>query len=134
MVHFAERVHAAVKDRRRHVARQAPLELVQVARDQAEVARRAADAASLSKSQFLANMSHEIRTPLGAIMGFLICSKVRPIPPPISKKYISTIDRNSIQLLRLIDDILDLSKVEAASFRSSTSTFRSSTSWSIAPL
>lgn len=76
-------------------------------------AKQAAENANIAKSTFLANMSHEIRTPLGAIMGFadLIGS------PELSKEdmdmYLAVVKRNSQQLLRIIDDILDLSKVEA---------------------
>lgn len=79
-------------------------------------AKDKAEAANIAKSSFLANMSHEIRTPLGAIMGFaeLIAD------PKLSKEslvsYSSVIIRNSSQLLRIIDDILDLSKVEAGKF------------------
>ncbi len=79
----------------------------------AESARAQAEVASTSKSQFLANMSHEIRTPLGAIMGFLDLLKMSSNSPQDIKNYIDVIDRNSSHLLRLIDDILDLSKIEA---------------------
>jgi signal transduction histidine kinase len=72
-----------------------------------------ANAATESKSRFLANVSHEIRTPLGAIMGFLDLIKINVYDPDEILKYSAVIERNSSQLLRLIDDILDLSKVEA---------------------
>ncbi|MES2962610.1 MAG: response regulator [Bdellovibrionota bacterium] len=72
-----------------------------------------ADRANFAKTQFLANMSHEIRTPIGAIIGFIDLIKgAKPGSADISD-YAGVIDRNSQQLLRLIDDILDLSKVEA---------------------
>lgn len=87
-------------------------ELVQAKRF-AERAKLRAEDANSSKSQFLANMSHEIRTPLGAIMGFLELLKENANSPAEIENYISVISRNSIHLLRLIDDILDLSKVEA---------------------
>lgn len=77
------------------------------------LAKKLADAASETKSNFLANMSHEIRTPLGIILGF---SELL-IDPQTSvdekKKAISTIRRNGDQLSKIIDEILDLSKVEA---------------------
>lgn len=78
-----------------------------------EEAKSMAQEASQMKSQFLANMSHEIRTPLGAIMGFLELIKNNGASKEEIDEYISIIDRNSVQLMRLIDDILDLSKVEA---------------------
>lgn len=79
----------------------------------AEHAKAIALDASQSKSQFLANMSHEIRTPLGAITGFLDLMKSPSNSAEDLKEYIAVIERNSVQLMRVIDDILDLSKVEA---------------------
>ncbi len=76
-------------------------------------ARTAAERANSAKSQFLANMSHEIRTPLGAIIGFSELIKERGLEQNQTSEFISVIERNSAQLLRIIDDILDLSKVEA---------------------
>jgi PAS domain S-box-containing protein len=76
-------------------------------------AREAADNANSAKSAFLANMSHEIRSPLGAIMGFVGLLKDEQISPVETQEYLGVIERNSHQLLRIIDDILDLSKVEA---------------------
>ena len=81
-------------------------EALRASREQAENASRA-------KTQFLANMSHEIRTPVGAIIGFTDLLKSPSTKPDEAEKYIEVVDRNSHQLLRLIDDILDLSKVEA---------------------
>lgn len=76
-------------------------------------ARDAAEQANRAKSVFLVNMSHEIRTPLGAIMGFTELLQ----NPKLQKKdllnYTAVIARNSQHLLRLVDEILDLSKVEA---------------------
>jgi len=72
-----------------------------------------AERASLAKSQFLANMSHEIRTPIGAIIGFIDLIKMSKEGEFNFSEYMRIIDRNSQHLLRLIDDILDLSKVEA---------------------
>src|SRR5690606_20537104 len=72
-----------------------------------------AEKANYSKTQFLANMSHEIRTPIGAIMGFIDIMKQTSTADDENFRYMGIIERNSHQLLRLIDDILDLSKVEA---------------------
>lgn len=76
-------------------------------------AKEEAERANQLKSTFLANMSHEIRTPIGAILGFLDLMKQPSTSPSDMMNFIATIDRNGHQLLRLIDDILDLSKVEA---------------------
>jgi signal transduction histidine kinase/BarA-like signal transduction histidine kinase len=78
-----------------------------------EQLRVEANAANLAKSQFLANMSHEIRTPLAAVMGFaeLIANGVASEEE--RKECAAAVKRNSHLLMRLIDDILDLSKIEA---------------------
>lgn len=69
--------------------------------------------ASTAKSSFLANMSHEIRTPLGAIVGFtdLICND--KIPKEQKLKFVANIEKNVQLLARIIDDVLDHSRLEA---------------------
>ncbi|RYZ52115.1 MAG: response regulator, partial [Proteobacteria bacterium] len=84
-----------------------------VSQNEIRLAREAADDANSAKSAFLANMSHEIRSPLGAIMGFVGLLKDEQISTEETQEYLGVIERNSHQLLRIIDDILDLSKVEA---------------------
>ncbi len=83
------------------------------ARDAAETARKVAEAANESKSRFLANMSHEIRTPISAIVGFSDLLRTRLGADEEVNTYIERISRNSSQLSRLIDELLDLSKIEA---------------------
>ena len=77
-----------------------------------EQAKHAAEEANRSKSTFLANMSHEIRTPMNAILGFAeVLAKVAR--DPVEREYLEAIQTSGKALLDLIDDILDLSKVEA---------------------
>jgi PAS domain S-box-containing protein len=78
-----------------------------------QTAKEAAENASLAKSAFLANMSHEIRTPLGAMMGFAELLKEAPPQERERENYLDIILRNGHSLARVIDDVLDLSKVEA---------------------
>jgi PAS domain S-box-containing protein len=76
-------------------------------------AKKAAEDANREKSNFLANMSHEIRTPLGAILGFSEILTEPGLKEEEFKDYVKIINRNGQSLSVLIDDILDLSKVEA---------------------
>jgi signal transduction histidine kinase len=71
--------------------------------------------ASRHKSQFLANMSHELRTPLNAILGYteLLIDKVYGETPAKMQDVLRRIDSNGKHLLGLINDVLDLSKIEA---------------------
>lgn len=81
--------------------------------EEIELAKLQAERASAVKSAFLANMSHEIRTPLGAILGFLEIIKSEAALGETNNSYLTVIERNSQQLLQIVNDILDLSKVEA---------------------
>ncbi len=73
----------------------------------------AAEAANHAKSRFLANMSHEIRTPLGAVLGFAELLKIEDQSASERQHCITAITRNGQLLLQLIDDVLDLAKIEA---------------------
>jgi predicted ATPase/signal transduction histidine kinase/CheY-like chemotaxis protein len=76
-------------------------------------ATRLAQAANLAKSTFLANMSHELRTPLNAILGFSqLISRARSLPSE-HQDNLGIITRSGEHLLTLINQVLDLSKIEA---------------------
>ena len=85
----------------------------------------AAEAASLAKSQFLANMSHELRTPLNAIIGFseILSDKTFGDLNDRQLKYSHNILNSGRHLLQLINDILDLAKVEAGHLELMRNTF-----------
>ena len=78
-------------------------------------ARNAAEAANIAKTEFLANMSHEIRTPMNAIIGLsTILSKSQPLTPR-QGEYIKTLSNSADSLLALINDLLDIAKIESRS-------------------
>ena len=76
-------------------------------------ARQAAEQASRSKTQFLANMSHDIRTPMNAIVGLTKLMQYSLNDPETLDSYIQKLQSSSEYLLGLINDILDLSKIES---------------------
>ena len=89
------------------------------ARQTSEEARRRAEEANLAKSRFLATMSHELRTPLNAILGFSEVMKdevMGPLENEFYRDYANDIHNSGTHLLKLINEILDLSRVEAGRY------------------
>ncbi|MBW8814085.1 MAG: HAMP domain-containing histidine kinase [Caulobacterales bacterium] len=99
---------AAVRDARDQLVRERRL----------EAARLSADQQNAGKSRFLANMSHELRTPLNAIMGFSDIMRQRLFGPLGDRyaEYAELIHESGTHLLELINDVLDMSKIEAERF------------------
>jgi len=76
-------------------------------------AKEKAEESDKLKSAFLANMSHEIRTPINGIIGFLNFLADDNLSPKRRQEYVSVVNNSSIQLVKLIDDIIDVAKIEA---------------------
>ncbi len=89
---------------------------LETAKSFSEEARRRAEEANLAKSRFLATMSHELRTPLNAILGFSEVMQhevLGPVGNPAYKEYVNDIHNSGKHLLNVINEILDLSRIEA---------------------
>src|SRR5438128_8866865 len=109
------RLVGALRDARAQRARETEL----------EEARVLAEQQNAGKSRFLANMSHELRTPLNAIMGFSDIMRQRLFGPLGDRyaEYSELIHESGSHLLELINDVLDMSKIEAERFELAIETF-----------
>ena len=105
-----KRAEAELQQHRLHLE-----ELVALRTEELTVAKQAAEVANLTKSTFLANMSHEIRTPMNAILGLTHLLRRDETRPEQSTR-LDKIDMAAKHLLAVINDVLDLSKIEAGKF------------------
>ena len=94
-------------------ATQRELESLRTVQRDLLAAKQAAEAATMAKGEFLATMSHEIRTPLNGIVPLLDLVLSTPLQPD-QREYLDTAHRSAHELLRIVDDILDYSKLEAS--------------------
>ncbi|HVZ31723.1 MAG TPA: ATP-binding protein, partial [Polyangiaceae bacterium] len=109
---------------RREVAKRLEMEeQLARAKQMAEEARQVAEAANNAKSNFLAHMSHELRTPLNGILGYTQLLKRDPTLSSAQLENLAVVERSGEHLLMLINDLLDLAKIEAGRLDISTSLF-----------
>jgi len=77
------------------------------------IAKEKAEAASIAKSEFLANMSHELRTPMNAIIGLIDIMLIKEYPVEKRQGFLNVMHTSAQQLMQLINDLLDITKLEA---------------------
>ncbi|MBO5448587.1 MAG: response regulator [Ruminococcus sp.] len=95
------------------ILNRAQVKELEEARHQAEEARQEAEIASKSKGEFLSNMSHDIRTPMNAIVGMTAIATAHMDDPQQIRNCLKKITMSSRHLLGLINDVLDMSKIES---------------------
>jgi two-component system, cell cycle sensor histidine kinase PleC len=119
-LYLARQLHASELETISHQAEKDTLIYeLEEARNMSDEARRHAEQANIAKSQFLATMSHELRTPLNAIIGFSEVLKSELLGPhqvPQYKEYAGDIHASGQHLLNLINELLDLSRIEAGKY------------------
>lgn len=98
-------------------------EALQLVNNELIKSKEKAEESDRLKSAFLANMSHEIRTPMNAILGFADLLKFRKLTEERKKAFIDIINSKSKQLLQIITDIIDISKIEADQIKISRKNF-----------
>ncbi|PKM43056.1 MAG: hypothetical protein CVV05_16045 [Gammaproteobacteria bacterium HGW-Gammaproteobacteria-1] len=120
MVLLAERTRAeeALRSHKEHLE-----EEITQRTEELRLARDAAEAANKAKSAFLANMSHELRTPLNAILGFSQMLRQESDLNATQRENIDIINNSGEHLLKLINDVLEIAKIEAGKLQLESSTF-----------
>ena len=103
------RIYASQLEQEIEQRKQAELELI-------EALKRAEESDSL-KSAFLANMSHEIRTPMNGILGFAELLKEPDLTGEQQQEYIKIIEKSGARMLNIINDIIDISKIESGQMK-----------------
>ena len=86
--------------------------MLETAVQELRISKRIAETANTTKTQFLANMSHEIRTPMNGLIGMLDLLLYNELPPKL-QHYAAKAHKSALGLLALINDILDISKIES---------------------
>ncbi len=114
-IYFNKNVTGVFKNNKLHSAWISQIDITQQKKFEQELieAKKKAEESDQLKSAFLANMSHEIRTPLNGILGFSYLLTKKKHATKEEHKFASIISNNGKQLLSLINDILDVSKIEA---------------------
>lgn len=111
---FGERHALAVKLQQANASLMEKHRQLEEAKRQAEIAREQAEEASRLKSEFLANTSHELRTPLNGMIGFLrLVLDGMADDPEEQEEFIKEAHKSALHLLDLINDVLDIAKIEA---------------------
>jgi signal transduction histidine kinase/FixJ family two-component response regulator len=110
-----------IQERTRQIAEYA--ESMNIARQDAETARASAERANQAKTVFLTSMSHELRTPLNAILGFAQVMERDARLSPKHQEHVGIILRSGEHLLSLINDVLEMSKIEAGQMTLNDSVF-----------
>jgi PAS domain S-box-containing protein len=119
--HFIPRNYIAI--RTDITANKRMAEDLRIAAAELNKAKEAAEAGLQAKSAFLANMSHEIRTPMNAVIGFAEVALQDPALSSETRKHVKMILSSAKELLSIINDILDISKLESAKFTLETACF-----------